>query len=76
MRWRSGLQHDLGAVVVLVLEHLISRWRVVEREVVRDDEAGVDLAGLDPLEQPAQYPCTWDWPRMSRSPWNFATAIP
>jgi hypothetical protein len=30
----SGLEHDLRAVVVLVLEHLIALGRILERKVV------------------------------------------
>lgn len=46
----SRLQHDLDAFVLLVLEHLVVLGRVVERHLVRDDEARVDLPVPDFLE--------------------------
>jgi hypothetical protein len=52
-RTELRFEDDLGAVVLLVLEHLVALRSVFEREVVRDDEAGVDVAALDALEQRA-----------------------
>src|SRR5690349_12458504 len=48
---RSGLQDDLLAVVLLVLEDVVPVRGLVEREAVGDDPRGVDLAGLDAGEQ-------------------------
>src|SRR4051794_37837874 len=45
------LQHDLLAVVEFVGEHVVALRRPVQRQRVRDDEAGVDLPSLDALEQ-------------------------
>jgi hypothetical protein len=48
---RLHAQHDLVAVVQLVLEHLVAGGRVVEPQPVTDHEARVDLAPADPLQQ-------------------------
>src|SRR5581483_3494215 len=45
------LEDHLRAVVLLVDEHRVAAWRVVEWQAVRDDEARVDVAVLDPLEE-------------------------
>src|SRR3712207_3658224 len=44
-------EHDLHTVVLLVLEHVVAARRLVERKLVRDDVAGVDVPVLDALEQ-------------------------
>src|SRR5215210_1117436 len=46
---RSGVEDDLHALVLLVLEGLEAIGRLVEAEPVGDHEARVDLALLDPL---------------------------
>jgi hypothetical protein len=46
----SGLQHDLYAVVLLVQKHVVSFRSILETQAVGDDEAGIDLALLDPFE--------------------------
>ncbi len=51
---RSGLEHDLLAAVLLVLEQVVAVRRLLERQGVRDDPRRVELAALDPLEQRAQ----------------------
>ena len=40
----SGLEHDLHALVLLVLEGLVAVGRLAELQAVRDDEARVDVA--------------------------------
>src|SRR5579885_1572183 len=45
------VQHDLEALLGLVAERPVAFGRVVDSHPVRDHEAGVDLAGLDALEQ-------------------------
>src|SRR5690348_185208 len=45
------LEDDLQALLLLVLEDLVAVRRLVERQAVRDDEAGVDLAALDAVQQ-------------------------
>src|SRR5437868_9331062 len=47
----SRLEHDLDAIVLLVQEDVIAFGRVVEPHAVRDNEARIDLALLDPFEQ-------------------------
>src|SRR4051794_7076240 len=44
-------QDDLGAVVLLVLEHLVSLGGIVQWQPVADHEARADLTSFDPLEQ-------------------------
>src|SRR5215207_9490247 len=48
---RLRLEHDLDAVVHLVVEDVEAVRRVVEPHAVRDDERRVDLAVLDVAEQ-------------------------
>src|SRR5437764_8205572 len=44
--------HDyLGAAVLLVFEDLVAVWRLVERQMVADDDGGVDVAAAYPVEQ-------------------------
>src|SRR5579871_584339 len=50
----AGLQHDLYAVLLFVLEDLIGPRRLIEREPMRDDEARIDLALLNALQQRSQ----------------------
>jgi hypothetical protein len=50
-RRRSRCQDHFHAFVLLAVEHLVSGRCLVEREPVRDDEARVDLALLDALEE-------------------------
>ena len=47
----SGLQHDLDAVVLFLVEDVVAVRRFIQRQPVRDDEAGVDLSLLDSLQQ-------------------------
>src|SRR5919199_2391743 len=51
---RSGLQHDLHALVLLVLEGLEAVGCVAESEPVRDHEARIDVALADVLVQRLQ----------------------
>src|SRR5687767_8874069 len=48
------LHHDLDGAVFLVVEHLEGRGGLVERDAVRDHEAGVDLAALDAVQERLQ----------------------
>src|SRR4051812_11963429 len=48
---RLGLENDLDAVIFLVDERLVTVRRLVELQRVRNDEARVDLAFLDALEE-------------------------
>src|SRR5689334_17994201 len=50
----SGLEYDLDATVLFVVEHLIPAGRVVQAERVGDDETRVDVAVFDVLQQRAQ----------------------
>ena len=50
----SGLEHDLHALVLLVLEGLVAVGGLAELEPVRDDEARVDVAVADALVQRLQ----------------------
>src|SRR5215210_8000397 len=50
------LEHDLQAVVLLVLEQVVAPGRVGEGDPVGDDEARVDLALEDPVEQRLHVP--------------------
>src|SRR6185503_600851 len=52
----SGSQDDLQAVVLLVEKHVEPRRRVAQRQPVGDDEARIDLAPLDSLEQRLHVP--------------------
>src|SRR3712207_6208855 len=47
------LEHHLDAVILFVYEHVEAVRRLVQRECVGDDEARIDLAALDPLQQRA-----------------------
>src|ERR1700759_3782649 len=47
----SGLEHDLFASVLLVLEDVVAVRRLLQWERVRDDPRRVDLTGLDALQQ-------------------------
>jgi hypothetical protein len=44
-------EHYLDAVILFVSEDVIAVWRFVERHAVRNDEARVYLAPLDPFKQ-------------------------
>src|SRR4051812_41945179 len=50
------LEYDLLAVVDLIPEHPVSLRCVVETHLVRDDEARVNLALLDPFEEGLHVP--------------------
>src|SRR5687767_11509412 len=47
------LEHDLDALVALLLEYLVGMRRLVERNAVRDDEGRVDVAVTDVLQEAA-----------------------
>src|SRR5690242_17968208 len=47
----SGFQHDLFAVVFLVVEHPVALGGLIEGHAVRDDERRVDVSALDALEE-------------------------
>src|SRR5215204_4772868 len=54
--WRESaqllrLEHDLFAVVMLVLEDVVAMRRLLQRQGVSDDEGRVDLPVLNPLQQ-------------------------
>jgi hypothetical protein len=48
------VKHDLLATVRPRQEHLEAARRLVQRQVVRDDEARIDLARLNPFQQRPQ----------------------
>src|SRR5436305_175657 len=50
------LQHDLDAVVFLVVEEPVAIGRVIEAQAMRDDEARIDLAVLDAFQQRLHVP--------------------
>src|SRR5579875_1808226 len=52
----SGLEHDLYAVVLLVLEDVVAVRRLPQRQRVGDDPGRVDLAALDALQQRLHVP--------------------
>src|SRR5579875_2084267 len=51
-----GLEHDLLASVLLVLEDVVAVRRLLQREGVRDDPRGVNLTALDALQQRLHVP--------------------
>src|SRR3954454_13962984 len=62
----SGLEDDLHALVLLVLEGLVAVGGHAELEPVGDHEARVDLALLDPLVQRLAVPLDVALPRLDR----------
>src|SRR6185436_13692628 len=58
-RWARPLlariEHDLRAIVVLVVPHLVGLAGALERPAMADDEARIDATVLDHGEQRAQY---------------------
>src|SRR3954453_10118434 len=59
-------EHDLHALVLLVLEYLVPFGRLVEPQPVGDDEARVDLALLNPLQQRAHVALRVTLPALDR----------
>ena len=51
LRLSPRIEHDLDAVVLFLEERVVSIGRVLQRQSVRDDHAGIDVALLDVLEQ-------------------------
>src|SRR4051794_9756898 len=47
----SGFEHNLDAAILLVAERAVHFGTVGQRDLVRNDEARVDLAVFDPVEQ-------------------------
>src|SRR5581483_9186142 len=45
---------DLDAPLLLVAEDLVAAWRLLQWQAVGNDEAGIDLAALNPLQQRPQ----------------------
>lgn len=51
-RWSGVRPEDSAdAAILLVLEHLVAAWRLVQGHLVRDQVAGVEVAGSDAVEQ-------------------------
>src|ERR1700759_3040521 len=48
---RSGLQDDFDATILLVPEHLVHLWSLLERCGVGDDEGRIDLSLFDAAQQ-------------------------
>ena len=67
------LQHDLDAPVLLLVEHLVAVRGLAQRQLVGDDEAGVDVAVLDVVDRArGTYLCTWVWPILKVRPFCMA----
>src|SRR5215471_19348819 len=47
----SWLQDTFEAVILLVAERAIGPWRFVQRQAMADQEAGIDLAATDALQE-------------------------
>ena len=47
----SRPEHNLDAVVLFVPEDFIVIWRLLQTQVMRDHEGGINLALLDAREQ-------------------------
>ena len=47
----TGSQHDFDDAVFLVAELFVHRRRIFQARRVSNDEAGIDLAGFDPLQK-------------------------
>src|SRR5690242_14801231 len=47
----SWLYHHLDAIVSFLAKHLISRWGLIQRHRVADNERRIDVAATDPLQQ-------------------------
>ena len=50
----TGLQHDLGHVVLLIVEHTIPVRRLFERHPVRDQEGRIDLPSMIASSKPGR----------------------
>ena len=45
------LEHDFDAAIFLIAKRLVRRRRFLQRQAMRDDEGGVDLARFDFFQQ-------------------------
>src|ERR1051326_1626804 len=67
-------ENYLNAIILFVLEDVVAFWPFVQRQAVRDDERGVDVAALDAFQQGAQVAMNVGLPHPEGQPFGEGSA--